>query len=174
MKHDKKENKEDKAGVGRISVSLPAALLEDLDRLVVQRGYHSRSQAIAEVVHAQIVESRNALGDDVMVGTITLHYDRSVRGLQSKLADLQFEHIDEVVSSLHVQLSEAQVLEVLLVQGRGKRLQQIAQRLLTCRGVLSGGLQVHAAVMPPVQTPSTRTPAKPDPKPKPGGRKTPR
>jgi CopG family nickel-responsive transcriptional regulator len=161
MKPDKKDEKEDKAGVGRISVSLPAALLEDLDRLVVQRGYHSRSQAIAEVVHAQIVESRNALGDDVMVGTLTLHYDHSVRGLQSKLADLQYEHIDEVVSSLHVQLSQAQVLEVLLVQGRGKRLQQIAQRLLTCRGVLGGRLQVHAAAMPPVQSPSARTHSKP-------------
>jgi len=29
----KNDNKEDKAGVGCISVSLPAALLEDLDRL---------------------------------------------------------------------------------------------------------------------------------------------
>lgn len=159
MKHDKKQQTQqmqDKAGVGRISVSLPAALLEDLDKLVLQGGYHSRSQAIAEVVHAQVVESRRALGDDVMVGTITLHYDRSVRGLQSKLADLQYEHIDEVVSSLHVQLGQAQVLEVLLVQGRGKRLQQIAQRLLTCRGVLGGRLQVHAAAMPPVQSPAAR------------------
>ncbi|RQP24976.1 nickel-responsive transcriptional regulator NikR [Piscinibacter terrae] len=154
MKHD---NKEDKAGVGRISVSLPAALLEDLDRLVIQRGYNSRSQAIAEVVHAQVVDSRNALDDDVMVGTITLHYDRSVRGLQTRLADLQYQHIDEVISSLHVQLSQAQVLEVLLVQGRGSRLQEIAQRMLTCRGVLGGRLQVHAAAMPPVQTPATRS-----------------
>ncbi len=154
MKHD---NKEDKAGVGRISVSLPAALLEDLDQLVIQRGYNSRSQAIAEVVHAQIVESRNELDDDVMVGTLTLHYDRSVRGLQTRLADLQYQHIDEVISSLHVQLSQAQVLEVLLVQGRGSRLQEIAQRMLTCRGVLGGRLQVHAAAMPPVQTPAARS-----------------
>jgi CopG family nickel-responsive transcriptional regulator len=164
MKQATKEHREDKAGVGRISVSLPAALLEDLDRLVVQRGYHSRSQAIAEVVHAQVLQSRQALGDDVMVGTITLHYDRSVRGLLSKLADLQYEHIDEVISSLHVQLSQAQVLEVLLVQGRGQRLQQIAQRLLTCRGVLGGHLQVHAAAMPPVQAPAARTMPKPDPR----------
>lgn len=144
---------EEKTGVGRISVSLPAALLEDLDKLVTERGYPSRSQAIAEVVHAQIIESRRQLGDEVMVGTITLHYDRSVRGCQSQLADLQYTHIDEVISSLHVQLSKNQVLEVLLVQGRGKRLQQIADEMLTCRGVLGGRLQVHAAAMPPVQSP---------------------
>src|SRR3954454_20517571 len=117
---------QDNQGVSRITVSLPAALLEDLDRLVAQRGYSSRSQAVAEVVNAQIVESRRELGNDVMVGTITLHYDRSVRGLQGKLADLQFQHIDEVISSFHVQLSQNQVLEVILVQGRGRRLQDIA------------------------------------------------
>jgi len=151
-----KKQDNDKAGVGRISVSLPAALLEDLDRLVIQRGYNSRSQAIAEVVNAQIIESRRQLGNDVMVGTITLHYDRSVRGLHARLAKLQYAHIDEVISSLHVQLSQDQVLEVLLVQGRANRLQQIADQMLTCRGVLGGRLQVHAAAMPPVQAPRQR------------------
>lgn len=144
---------QDHQGVSRITVSLPAALLEDLDRLVAQRGYSSRSQAVAEVVNAQIVESRRQLGNDVMVGTITLHYDRSVRGLQGKLADLQFQHIDEVISSFHVQLSANQVLEVILIQGRGRRLQDIANQMLSRRGVLGGRLELHAAVMPPIQLP---------------------
>jgi CopG family nickel-responsive transcriptional regulator len=146
----------DKRGVSRISVSLPAALLEDLDRLVVQRGHDSRSQAIAELVNARLLEWRREAGDEVMVGTITLHYDRSVRGLQGLLADLQYAHIDEVISSLHVQLSENQVMEVLLVQGRASQLQHIADQMLTCRGVLGGRLQVHAAAMPPVQAPAKK------------------
>src|SRR3982751_2685446 len=115
----------DNKGVSRITVSLPAALLEDLDRLVAQRGYSSRSQAVAEVVNAQIVESRRKLGNDVMVGTITLHYDRTVRGLQKNLADIQNKYIAEVISSLHVHLSQNQIMEVILVQGHAKRLQEI-------------------------------------------------
>ncbi|MDB5881808.1 MAG: transcriptional regulator, CopG family [Ramlibacter sp.] len=142
-----------KAGVSRISVSLPAALLEDLDAMVAQRGYGSRSQAVADVINAQIVESRRQLGDDVMVGTLTLHYDRSVPGLQGKLADLQYSHIDEVISSLHVHLSENQVMEVVLVQGAGGRLQDIANQMLTRRGVIGGRLQLHAALIPPIQLP---------------------
>ncbi len=39
-----------------------------------------------------------------MVGTITLLYNRLTRDLQKKLADLQFKHINEVISSLHVHL----------------------------------------------------------------------
>ena len=146
-------NDSDFRGVARISISLPAALLEELDLLVERRGYVSRSQAVAAVVNAQIVESRQQLGDDVMVGTLTLHYDRSVPGLQSRLADLQYRHIDEVISSLHVHLSENQVMEVLLVQGRARRLQEIADTMLTRRGVIGGRLQLHAAVIPPIQVP---------------------
>ena len=140
-------------GVSRISISLPGALLGDLDRLVERRGYGSRSQAVADIVNAQIVESRQQLGDDVMVGTLTLHYDRSVPGLQSRLADLQYSHLDEVISSLHVHLSENQLMEVVLVQGRARRLQEIADQMLTRRGVIGGRLQLHAAVIPPIQVP---------------------
>jgi CopG family nickel-responsive transcriptional regulator len=140
-------------GVSRISVSLPASLLEDLDQLVAQRGYGSRSHAVADMANAHILESRRELGDDVMVGTVTVHYDRSVPGLQGRLADLQYEHIDEVISSLHVHLSENQVLEVILVQGRAAKLQGIANQMLTRRGVIGGRLQLHAAVIPPIQLP---------------------
>ena len=140
-------------GVARVSISLPAALLEDLDEVVARRGYGSRSQAVAEIVNAHVLDSRKQLGAEVMVGTLTLHYDRSVPGLQSKLADLQYHHLDEVISSLHVHLSENQVMEVVVVQGRANRLQEIADRMLTRRGVIGGRLQLHAAVMPPIQAP---------------------
>jgi CopG family nickel-responsive transcriptional regulator len=140
-------------GVSRVSVSLPGPLLEDLDRLVVRRGYGSRSQAVADLVNAQVIESKRELGDEVMAGTITLHYDRSIPGLQAKLADLQYEHIAEVISSLHVHLTHNQVLEVVIVQGRAGRLQEIADSMITRRGVIGGRLQLHAAVIPPIQVP---------------------
>ena len=85
-----------------------------------------------------------------MVGTITLLYDRSVRGLQGRLADAQYRHIAEVVSSLHVHLSHDQILEVVLVQGQAQQLQDIANELVTLRGVLTGKLQLLAAVIPPL------------------------
>lgn len=139
--------------VSRISVSLPAALLEELDRMVASRGYGSRSQAIGDMVHYQLAEHKRKLGNDVMVGTVTLLYDRSVRGLQKSLADLQYEHINEVISSLHVHLSHDQVMEVILVQGHAQQLQDIANGLMTLRGVITGQLKLMAAIIPPIQTP---------------------
>jgi len=139
--------------VSRISISLPPHLLDELDQMVVSRGYGSRSQAVGEMVNAELVEHKRKLGQDVMVGNITLHYDRTVPGLQRQLADLQFQYIDEVISSLHVQLTHHQVMEVILVQGQAHRLQRIADELATRRGVIAGRLQLLTAIMPPLQLP---------------------
>jgi CopG family nickel-responsive transcriptional regulator len=147
-------NKPSNSLVSRISVSLQASLLEELDQMVTTRGYGSRSQAVSEMVNAELVEFKRNLGDEIMVGSITLHYNRTVPGLQKQIADLQYQHIDEVISSLHVQLSENQVMEVILVQGRAQHLQKIANEMTSRRGVISGRLQLLAAIMPPIQLPT--------------------
>jgi len=85
-----------------------------------------------------------------MAGVITLVYDHSRPGLQQQLTDLQHRYLYEVISSLHVQLMRAHTMEVILVQGPTERLQQIADELVTCRGVSSGNLQLSTAILPPV------------------------
>lgn len=136
--------------VSRISISLPSDLLSELDCMVQGRGYGSRSQAIGDMVNYQLAEHKRALGNEVMAGTLTLLYDRSVRGLQKKLADIQYQHIDEVISSLHVHLTEEQMLEVVLVQGPAERVQDIANQMIAQRGIITGRLHLLAAIIPPL------------------------
>ena len=136
--------------VSRISISLPPELLSELDGMVQGRGYGSRSQAIGDMVNYQLAEHKRTLGNEVMAGTLTLLYDRSVRALQKRLADTQYRYIDEVISSLHVHLSENQMLEIVLVQGPAARLQDIANEMISLRGVITGRLQLLAAVIPPL------------------------
>jgi CopG family transcriptional regulator, nickel-responsive regulator len=136
--------------VRRVSISLPPRLLTELDLLVESRGYDSRSQAIGDMVYGQLTEHRRKLGKNVMAGTITLLYDRSTRGLQEKLANIQYRHIDEVLSSLHVHLAEDQLFEVILVQGPADALQGIADAMITLRGIITGRLQLLAALLPPL------------------------
>lgn len=140
----------------RMSVSLPESLLGELDEMVKQRGYDSRSQAIAEMIRHEITAHKTTLGDEIMAGTITLLYDHSTPKLQKVLADLQHEYIQEVISSLHVHLMHSQTMEVILVQGPSLRLQQIADRLITNRGVISGKLQLSTTLMPPLHQPESR------------------
>ncbi len=136
--------------VSRISVSLPEELLQSLDAMVTERGFASRSQAVNDMLHQALTEHRSRQGDEIMVGIVTLFYDNSVAGLQKQLADLQFQHINEVISSLHVHLAHNQTMEVVLVQGPAALLQAIADAMITRRGIISGKMQLIAAVIPPV------------------------
>jgi CopG family nickel-responsive transcriptional regulator len=140
--------------VSRISVSLPPDLLAELDGMVAGRGHDSRSQAIGEMVNYQLAEHKRSLGNEVMAGTLTLLYNRATRGLQGKLADIQYQHVAEVISSLHVHLTEDQMLEVILVQGPAIKLQAIANEMIAQRGVITGRLQLLAAVIPPLHAPA--------------------
>jgi CopG family nickel-responsive transcriptional regulator len=142
-----------KSPVSRISVSLPPMLLDELDSMVQSQGYGSRSQAIGGIVNYQLGEHKRKVGNEVMAGTITLLYDLSSRGLQKRLADIQFKHIKEVISSLHVHLNRNQMMEVLLVQGPARQLQTIANELTTQKGVFTGHLHLLAASIPQVHIP---------------------
>lgn len=134
--------------VSRITISLSEDLLTDLDQVVTERGFQSRSQAVADFVHRALVETKSDKGEDVMVGTITLFYDHTVGGLQQRLADLQRRYIDEVISSLHVHLTGDKTLEVILVQGPAPKLRAVAGEIGKLRGVISEHLQLAAAIIP--------------------------
>jgi CopG family nickel-responsive transcriptional regulator len=136
--------------VSRISVSLQEKVLTELDKMVEDCGFASRSLAISEMINRHVAEHKTRLDDSVMVGTINLVYDYSVRGLQKKLTDLQHKYVDEVISSLNVNLVDAQTLSVILVQGPAKKLKMIADQMASCKGVSTGQLLMSAAIMPPL------------------------
>ena len=140
----------------RVSVSLPAPLVEQLDTMVSERGFESRSQAVAAMINRELVEHRSERGEEIMAGTITLLYDHSTPGLQKHLGDLQHAYVDEVISSLLVHLMDAHTMEVILVQGPASRLQVIADEMATARGVISGRLQLTSATLPPLHSKSER------------------
>lgn len=139
-----------KQGVSRISISIPEQLLKDIDMLVEQRGFESRSQAMASMIQHQITEHQCENDDGVMAGTINLVYDHSTPGLQKILADIQHQYINEVISSLHVHLIDTKTMEVILVQGPVPKLKMIVDKMESCRGVITGKLQLSTAILPQV------------------------
>jgi CopG family nickel-responsive transcriptional regulator len=135
--------------VSRISLSLPEDLLSDLDRMVEACGFESRSQAVNDMLHQFLLEHKCDQGD-IMVGIVALFYKNSAPGLQKQLTDLQFQYIDEVISSLRVPLMHDQSMEVILVQGPARKLQMIADEMTSRRGVTSGKMHLIAALIPQV------------------------
>ena len=126
----------------RFSVSLPPALLEQLDEMTGQKGYVNRSLAIADMIRAQLVEHRQKTDAGEIAGTITLVYDHHKPHLQASLTNIQHDHHDAILSTVHVHLDHHNCLEVLIVRGRGSIIRRIADELITAKGVKHGKLTV--------------------------------
>ena len=136
--------------LARLSVSLPAELLAQLDDMVAERGLPSRSQMIAELIRHELAEHSEAQGDAVLAGTITLIYRAESGRVRQALAQAQVTFLKEVISSQHVFLEDDQSLEVLLVQGSVERLQQLCDRLRGVRAVQQLKLVTTTSLLPPL------------------------
>lgn len=142
-----------KQTASRISVSLPPQLAEALDKMIRERGFHNRSQAIADMIQQQLNEHQQEKSDAVMAGTITLIYNAVKPELLQKLTRIQREHIQECISSQRIQLEGDYVMEVVLVQGHVQQLRDITDRLITCKGVNFGRLTLTDKLIPQVHGP---------------------
>jgi CopG family transcriptional regulator, nickel-responsive regulator len=128
--------------VARISVSLPQKLLSQYDEMVEEKGYDDRSPAIADMMRAQLVEHRHKTGSGEIAGTITLVYDHHTQHVQEALTEIQHDHHEVIVSTMHVHLDHHNCLEVLVVRGKASLIKKIADELIAAKGVKHGKLTV--------------------------------
>jgi CopG family transcriptional regulator, nickel-responsive regulator len=125
--------------LSRTGVSLEDNLLKEFDRLIAKRGYANRSEAfrdlIREALLSEIVDS-----DKPVVGTLTLVYDHQVPNLSHKLTEMQHHVGAMVLATTHVHLDHHYCLEVIIMKGRSKEVQAMADKLIATRGVELGKL----------------------------------
>ncbi len=126
--------------VRRMAVSLPAGLAEEFEKAIRKRAYSNRSKAVADVFreHLSGLEWQGGRGN--VVGTITLLYDHHTRGVTDKLTEMQHDFGGAILSSLHVHLDHDNCLEVIVAKGNAKRIEKLANSLISARGVKSGKL----------------------------------
>lgn len=126
----------------RFSLCMPASLVRQLDDLVKSKGYANRSQAVADMVRANLVEHLGQMDNREIAGTVTLVYDHHQRNIQRLLTDIQHDHGSLIVSALHVHLDHHACMEVLAVRGAANAVRKLADRLVTAKGVQHGRLTV--------------------------------
>ena len=128
----------------RFGVSMDKRLLATLDGLVKRRGYANRSEAIRDLVRSEQVRGAWESGQGPSAATLTIVYDHHVSEVGERLTDLQHDHADLVHSAMHVHLSHRMCLEVIVMRGKPKRIQKLADHLIAARGVKHGQLVVTA------------------------------
>ena len=131
--------------ITRFGISIDSDLLESFDRLISDKGYKNRSEAIRDLIRAAIVDEKKDAGQEEMVGTVTMVYNHHVRDLSDKLTEHQHQHHHQVISALHVHLDAHNCLEVLVLKGKSAEIKQIADELLGVKGVKNGRLFMTSA-----------------------------
>ncbi|MCY6410879.1 MULTISPECIES: ribbon-helix-helix protein, CopG family [Acinetobacter] len=139
-----------KPKLSRISITVPENTVEALDQKIVEEHYESRSQAIVDMINHHLIHQYTT-ENTVMVGTLTLLYQRRTANIRLQIGDLQHQYLEQVISSLSVQLDAEKILEVMLLQGKSNDLKQISQQFIALKGVIKGHLELMDAVMPPLQ-----------------------
>ena len=123
----------------RTGISLESELLERFDRVIHKKGYKNRSEAIRDLVRdyavAEDVEENRDGGGNL---------DHGLRPPPPKLAEqlIEAQHHaeDKVLAATHVHLDHHNCLEVIIMRGRSSEVSQIADRILSLRGVKHGKL----------------------------------
>ena len=128
------------ADLTRFGISIDDQLLQRFDDLLERKGYVNRSEAIRDLIRNALVEEQWTRGDAETVGTVTLVYDHHTRDLADKLTEHQHSHHDQIVSALHVHLDAHHCLEVVVVRGKARDVQRLADELLGTKGVVHGKL----------------------------------
>jgi len=126
--------------LSRIGVSLDSELLRQFDSFITDKGYENRSEAFRDLIRERLIGSVVVSGSAVVVGTVTLIYNHHTRLLPEKLTDLQHESHAIVISTLHAHLDHENCLEVVVLRGKSKDVQKLADRLISTKGVQHGRL----------------------------------
>jgi len=119
----------------RFSVSLPSALLEDLDSRVVKKGYSSRSELIRDMIREKMVEDKWQDKSEEVVGVLSITYDHHQRELAERLIHTQHSRHVNILCSTHVHLDHHSCLETIIIKGKPPEIEKIAIEIAGLRGV---------------------------------------
>ncbi len=126
--------------VVRFGVSIEEKLLKKFDRLIDERNYVNRSEAVRDLIRGALVERDWTKGSAETVATVTIVYNHHTRELADKLTNHQHSHHNSIVSTLHIHLDENHCLEVVVIRGTPKEISHIADGLMGAKGVVHGKL----------------------------------
>ena len=122
----------------RFGVSLEDNLLESLDQYVNENGFANRSQAIRFLVE-------KLQCNHIVAGTIILMYDQVKKEITSRIADIQQNYQDVILSSSQYYVNRNFCLHIATVMGTAYRLTELSDRLTTIKGLKHGKLVMSRA-----------------------------
>jgi CopG family transcriptional regulator, nickel-responsive regulator len=127
--------------LARTGLSIDPELLQRFDRAIADKGYKNRSEAVRDLIRDYLVAAEVA-ENKIVVGTLTVVYDHHRPNLTEKLVDAQHHAGGDVLAATHVHLDHHNCLEVIIMKGHSRALRELADHIISLRGVKHGRLVI--------------------------------
>ena len=129
----------------RFGVAMERGLLADFDGRIAERGYENRSEAIRDLVRADLTRAAYNQGATV-IATLTVVYAPHVRSELLELCNAAPNQPEVLVASQHVRIDRTRHLETFVLRAKADKLAEIAGKIAGTKGVLSCETCVAAAI----------------------------
>ncbi len=125
----------------RFGVSIDQDLLENYDRLINERGYATRSEALRDLIREALIQQKIETQTEThALGSLTLVYDHHARNLATEMAELQHDFHENILSVMHLHVSHDDCMEIIALRGIVSEIVELANGLLSLKGVKNGKL----------------------------------
>ncbi len=126
--------------ITRFGVSIEPELLKKFDKSIKKKGYSNRSEALRDLIRKNIVIEESTEPDAEALGTLTMIYDHHTAPLTSRLLGLQHDHHHEILTTTHIHVDHHNCLEVIVLQGKTREIQKLADSITALKGIKHGEL----------------------------------
>ena len=130
--------------VVRFSVSLEEELLKELDIYAEENNFANRSQAVRHLIEKNIVEKKWHC-NNIVAGAVVMTYDHHKKDIIARSNDIQHNYFDVILSSQHFHLTHEICLEIVAVKGHANTLTELADKLISIKGIKHGKLIMSKA-----------------------------
>jgi len=125
----------------RFGVSLEEELLVQFDRLIKQRNYTNRSEALRDMIREELIKKEWTENKEV-TGAITLVYDHHTRALVTKVLDVQHDYHTCILSSQHIHLDHHNCFEIVVTRGKSQEIEELYRKLKSIKSVKHAGFMM--------------------------------
>ena len=119
----------------RFSISLPKQLLDELDSKIGSQGYASRSEFTRDLIREKIVQDSWKNGDDELIGVLTLIYTHLQNDLIVKMMGIEHDANVDIVCTTHIHVNRDNCLETLVLRGKARNIENLADKIGGLKGV---------------------------------------
>lgn len=125
----------------RFGVSIDQDLLENYDRLIAERGYAARSEALRDLIREALIQQKIETRSEIeALGSLTLVYDHHARNLTQEMGRLQHDFHQIILSVMHLHVSHDDCMEIIALRGVVANIVELANSLLSLKGIKNGKL----------------------------------